>query len=377
MIRKERVTETFVELAKMDAPSLEERQMADVMKKKLEALGFQVEEDDAGEKIGGNAGNLYAYRWGELAGEPILFSGHMDTVEPGRGKCPVICEDGRITSDGTTVLGADDLAGVTSILEALESLKEEGRPTRSLELLISVAEERHLLGSDVFDYGKVRSKEAYVLDLEAPVGMAAYKAPSLAVFQAEFFGKSAHAGFNPQDGIHAVAMASMAVSRMKLGWAGEETTVNVSKIQGGMPSTNVVPDHCMIQGEVRSSSHETLLKELESIQQIFTEAAEAYGGTVKTEITHRFRGYETDLSHPVAKRWEKACRAKGVEPQWRGTFGGSDLNHFVDHGIEGLVVGSAMYRVHSKDEFTRVEDMVRNAEILEDLMTDEEILKES
>lgn len=377
MIRKERVTETFVELAKIDSISLEERKMADVLKKKLENLGFTVEEDQAGDVIGGNAGNLYAYRSGELKGEPILFSGHLDTVEPGRGKCPVVHEDGRVTSDGTTVLGADDLSGVTSILEAIESLQEEGRPTRDLELVISAAEEKHLLGSAAFDYRKVRAKEAYVLDLEAEVGMAAYKAPSLAVFQADFFGRSAHAGFNPQEGVHAVAMAAEAVSRMKLGWADENTTVNVSKIQGGMPSTNVVPDHCMIQGEVRSGSHERLLQELEYISGIFDEIARAHGGTVKIEITHRFRGYETNLSHPVAKRWERACLANGVKPKWQRTFGGSDLNHFVDHGIEGLVVGSAMYRVHSKEEFTRVEDMVKNAEILESLMTDEEILKES
>lgn len=46
--------------------------------------------------------------------------------------------DGRITSDGTTVLGADDMSGVAAVLEALHHLKEENRPTRELEILLSI-----------------------------------------------------------------------------------------------------------------------------------------------------------------------------------------------------------------------------------------------
>ena len=105
-IHEERLIETFQRLVSVDAPSFGERQMADVLKEELGSLGFTVEEDKAGEVYGGTAGNVYGFRKGKLPGAPLLFSTHMDTVEPALGKRAVITGDGRITSDGSTVLGA-------------------------------------------------------------------------------------------------------------------------------------------------------------------------------------------------------------------------------------------------------------------------------
>lgn len=79
------------------------------------------------------------------------------------GKKAVLHEDGTITSDGSTVLGADDLSGVCAILEALTSLKEDGTPHRPLELLFDVAEETYCAGIRQFDFSRLKSKEAYVL----------------------------------------------------------------------------------------------------------------------------------------------------------------------------------------------------------------------
>lgn len=108
--------EEFAGFTEIDSVSFGERRMADLLKEKLRALGFETEEDDAGSHYGGNAGNVYGFLKGSLSGEPVLFSAHMDTVEPGIGKKAVFQEDGRIRSDGTTVLGADDAAGLTEIL---------------------------------------------------------------------------------------------------------------------------------------------------------------------------------------------------------------------------------------------------------------------
>ena len=97
----------FRKLTAIDAPSFGERQMADRLIVKLKELGFEVEEDNAGEHFGGNAGNLYAYLPGDLPGDPVLLSGHMDTVEPSKGKKGIIGEDGVIRSAEKAVLGAD------------------------------------------------------------------------------------------------------------------------------------------------------------------------------------------------------------------------------------------------------------------------------
>ena len=88
----------------------------------LAQVGVTMEEDNAGTKFGGNAGNLYAYIPGTLDLPPVLLSSHMDAVEPAKGKRAIVHEDGTITYDGTTVLGADDLAGLNVILESVISV---------------------------------------------------------------------------------------------------------------------------------------------------------------------------------------------------------------------------------------------------------------
>lgn len=119
----------------IDSPSKGERQMCDYIKSRFDKLGIKYEEDDTGKVIGGNCGNLYAYIDGDKDLEPILFSSHMDTVEPSTGKKAVFGENGLITSDGTTVLGSDDLAGVAAILEALEEIVNNNISHRPVEIL--------------------------------------------------------------------------------------------------------------------------------------------------------------------------------------------------------------------------------------------------
>lgn len=198
MIDKERITRQFVKLVSIDAPSYREREMADYLTKELEELGFSVEEDDAWKVYGGNCGNLYAHRPG--SGSPLLLGMHMDTVEPAKGKKAVVHPDGRITSDGTTVLGADDMSGVAAVLEALHHLKEENRPTRELEILLSIGEEKHVKGAKVFDFSKIQAEKSIVLDMSGEIGTAAVQAPTQIAFTVKVRGKASHAGFAPQDG---------------------------------------------------------------------------------------------------------------------------------------------------------------------------------
>ena len=138
MIDEKRIADFFAELVSIDSPSLEEREMADTLKIKFAEIGVTLTEDHTQEQTGSNAGNLFARIPGSLAGAPVLFAAHMDTVEPAKGKKAVSHEDGTVTSDGTTVLGADDLAGVTAIYEAVRHLIETKTPHRPIEILISV-----------------------------------------------------------------------------------------------------------------------------------------------------------------------------------------------------------------------------------------------
>lgn len=104
MIDEKRIADFFAELVSIDSPALEEREMADTLKIKFAEIGVTLTEDHTQEQTGSNAGNLFARIPGSLAGAPVLFAAHMDTVEPAKGKKAVSHEDGTVTSDGTTVL---------------------------------------------------------------------------------------------------------------------------------------------------------------------------------------------------------------------------------------------------------------------------------
>lgn len=365
-----RLIKEFRRLVSIDAPSFGERKMADYLRSRLTELGFSVEEDDAGSLYGGNCGNLYAFRKGNLPGEPVLFSMHMDTVEPSKGKEAVVLEDGRIVSRGDTVLGADDMSGVAALLEALEQIREEELPCRALELLFTIGEEQHLRGSAAFDFSKIRAKEAYTLDLSGAVGTAALKAPSLATFQAKVKGRAAHAGFAPEKGVHAVMIAARAVAALKLGHVGNGMTVNVGSFCGG-GATNIVPECCEVTGEVRGFCHEEVLTQLEKIREIFARETEDAGGSLTYETEICYRAYETDREHPAILRFVRACRAAGVPPKLTETFGGSDQHHLAEHGIKGAVLASAMHDCHSCGEYTDAAELEQVCRIVKEMMCEE------
>jgi tripeptide aminopeptidase len=349
-----RLVDEFMRLVEIDSPTYRERPLAGYVSERMRALKMFVLEDGAGEKIGGDSGNIYGLMRGDDSIPPLMFCAHLDTVEPSRGK--------------RAVLAPDDLAGVAVILEALTVLHESGARHGPIEVLFTVAEEVYCKGSRVFDFSKVLSEEAYVLDLAGPVGTAAYAAPSIVTFTVTIRGRAAHAGFEPQKGVHAIAAAADAISRLKLGFVDEETTVNIGLIEGGK-ATNIVPDVCVVRGEVRSLRHDKAMKRAQFVTSEFERAAKAFGAEAESEITIAATAYETPLDHPVVGRFERACRQARLTPSLIKTFGGSDNNELALNNITGLVVANAMFRCHSTKEYTTVEELTRAAELTLALMT--------
>ncbi|HNX13579.1 MAG TPA: M20/M25/M40 family metallo-hydrolase [Oscillospiraceae bacterium] len=367
MIQKDRLLTLFGQLVSIDSPSFYERDAADFVKAKLSELNIAVQEDNAGVKSNGNCGNLYACIEGTLKLPPLLFCAHLDTVEPSHGKKAVSGKNGIITSDGTTILGADDFAGVAAICEALFALKEAGIPHRPLELLFTVSEEKYSVGVKLFDFSKIKSREAYVFDLSGPVGDAAYEAPTILSFKAKFIGRAAHAGFVPQEGIHAIKAAAEAISKIRCG-KYDGMTVNIGTISGGT-ATNIIPDSCVITGEIRSNSDENAHQKLDEISKTIRDAVVMAGAAVELESTVHITAFKTELSHSAVKRFENACRQLHLQSNLCSTFGGSDLNTLTLHGINGIVLATAMNNCHSCAEYTSERELLRITELAFSLMT--------
>jgi tripeptide aminopeptidase len=365
MTKHKRLWETFHALTAIDSPSFGERKFCDELKKRLIALGVEVYEDNAGDKIGGDSGNLYGYLPGDTALPPVLLSAHMDTVEPGKGKRAIVDSSGLITSAGDTVLGADDVAGITIILEAITRLRENGRPHRPVELLFPAAEEKYGVGSAVADYSRVASKEAYTLDLCGSIGEAANAAPTIIAFEVSVKGKAAHAGFVAKEGIHAINAVAGAIAALPEPLEG--TICNIGQISGGI-ANNIVPDLCRVSGEIRSLFHDKALAQWEAVKNTFEREAARVGAIAAANMRVETTAYTTPLEARVVQRFKAACAKVGVTDYIHATMGGSDNNNFALRGIEGIVIACSMHDVHSTREYSRLGELQQCVELVLELV---------
>lgn len=373
---RNRILEEFSRLISFDAESFHEKKIAEYVKEKLRDLGLRVEEDRAGEKLAGlhpesrdTASNIYAYLKGTKPGAPILFSSHLDTVRPGNGKKVVLHEDGTITSDGTTVLGADDVSGLVSILEALAVIREEALDHPDIEILITVAEEPYCEGSRFIEYERLKAKQGYVLDLDGPVGRAATAAPSILSLKIGIEGRASHAGFAPELGINALSIAAEALSQVSVGRVDSDLTVNFGTIHGGS-GRNIVPETVEIEGEIRSLDHAKAFKTAQEIQAVFEQAAQNKGGKITWSVTEHIRSYEVLPESEVVTRFLTVAREpeRCIKPERITTYGGSDANRLNEHGIETIVLACAMNKCHSTEEYTVLHELEKSAQLTLGLM---------
>ena len=348
MIDRDRLYAIFMELCAIDSEPTRERLLADRLREILTELGCTVTEDETGEKIGGTAGNLIARLEGTGPGEPLLLSCHMDRVVPGIGVKPRI-EGEFIISDGTTVLGADDVAGLAAVLEGVMVLRERNIPHPPLEIVLTVAEELALLGSGYLDTGRLMSRCAFFLDAGGPVGEIVVQAPEQAKINAVFHGKSAHAGFNPEHGISAIQIAAAAVGRMKLLRIDAETTANIGSIMATGP-TNIVVERCEMQAEARSLDPVKLRAQVAAMTDAMEGAAREYGGSVDISVVSCYQAYKLAEDAAPAQRAARAALGIGVPVRFKATGGGSDANIFNRRGIPSVVLSCGYEKVHTTAE---------------------------
>lgn len=373
MINKERLINEFINLTKFDSESFNELEIQRYVLNELIELGLVVKEDNSIHHYKkythskGIANNVYGFLKGDIEGKGIVLAAHLDTVSPGINK-KAILEYDRITSDKGTVLGADDLAAVSSILEALKVIKENKISHKDIEVVFFVAEEPFAKGSRHFDYSLLKSDEAYVFDLEGNINDVAIAAPSIISFEVNIHGKAAHAGFNPEGGINALTILTKALSEFKTGRIDKDSTINIGLIHGGS-GINIVPDLITLKGEVRSLDNEKAINIIKNIKSIFSEVAYLYGGSSTFEYEVEFDAYQVDLNDNVIKRYENAVKKiNDKEINYIKTFGGSDNNNLAKNHISGIVIGNGMRKPHSKEEYILIDDLYDTANLVLNLI---------
>jgi len=369
MVNRDRLAETFKELVAIDSISKEEGKIAGEIRSILESLGAQTFVDGAGEKIGSDTGNLIAKLKGNTEAPPLLLNAHMDTVEPGRGVRAVL-KDGVFTSDGTTILGADDKSAIAIIIETVRILLENKLPYGPLELVFTVSEETGLLGAKHLDFNLITAAYGFALDATDTEGIVT-RAPSANRLEFRVYGKDAHAGASPEKGINAILLASKAIAPLEIGRIDHETTCNIGVFEGG-EAINIVPSLVTVKGEARSHDDDKLETVTNGIVASFKNAVEKYRGSgsgdglprLEYQVDSDFRRTLIPDDHPVVTLASRAAENLGKKMVTKRSGGGADANVFFEKGIMTGVLGTGMRDMHTVRESVRLDDMVQATELL-------------
>lgn len=323
--------------------------------------------------------NCYVYGYLEgtdssNSSEPVLLLAHMDTVDEVSGKDvqPVIKTtpegDTIISSDGTTLLGGDDKAGVAEIMTAIEYLCCNPQIKHCPVEVIFSPDEETGHGMDKVPMELIKSKSAYTVDggTEGEMETECFNAWAGIV---EFTGKACHTGDAKAGGmINAAIMASEFVSLLPRNMA-PETTENYEGFIAVMG----------ISGTIENSSVEMLLRsfyieEIEQEKQIITEIAEKieqkYKGQVKVSFKQQYLNMKEKLDEnpQVVARLEKAYKESGVEIIRKPIRGGTDGSRLTEMGIPTPNIFTGAHEYHSRNEWVSLNQMAKASDILVNLI---------
>lgn len=291
---------------------------------------------------------------------PILFVCHGDTVKPGTGIVPVVVDD-VIRSEGDTVLGADDKAGIAELYEAMFTADHHPE----LEIVITRAEETGLAGARHLDVAEIKARMGFVLDGDK-LDSIVIGGPSHMIIDIEITGRAAHAGMEPEKGISAIRAASNAISIIKEGWVDSETTCNIGTIEGGL-IRNGVPEKVFIKAECRSLNHDTCIAYSNIVKEAFEVSARAIGAVADVKLDLAYRAVRLSEDASVLITACKALEKTGLTPNTRIVCGGTDASILNGKGIQSVVLGIGCREEHSNNEHIYVSDMETAVRVLQNL----------
>lgn len=363
MINQERVTQEFLDLVQIDSETKYEAEIHKVLKQKFADLGLIVEEDNSMKETRHGANNLIITLEGTIQDVPVVFfTSHMDTVVPGNNIKPII-RDEYIYSDGTTILGADDKAGISALIEAIKVIKENNIEHGAIQFVITVGEESGLVGAKAIDTSMINADFGYALDSDGPVGEIVIAAPGQVKIQTKIHGKTAHAGLEPEKGVSAITVSGKAISQLPLGRIDEETTANIGSIHGG-EQTNIVCDLVEFETEVRSIDSKKLDKYVKKIIQTIEGIAVQEGAHVEQTVTKMYPGYNLKEDDLVVKYAKKAAKTLDLPCKLIKSGGGSDANIFSGYGIPTANLAIGYENIHTTKEKIKKKYLGQAAEMV-------------
>ena len=274
-----------------------------------------------------------------------------------------------IVTDGTTLLGADDKAGVAEIVTAIETLIASGKKHGTVKIGFTPDEEIGR-GADLFDVEKFGADYAYTVDGGA-LGELEYENFNAASAVAEFAGISIHPGSGKDRMKNAALYAAEFVSlfpahEIPAETEGYEGFYHLLGIEGGIESAKVTYI-------IRDHDHE----KFEEKKRVFLAAGEKinekYGeGTCRVTVKDSYYNMKEiiDANLYTVERAETAMREVGIEPKVIPIRGGTDGARLSFMGLPCPNLCTGGENFHSRFEFVSVESMEKISEMLVRLLSD-------
>jgi tripeptide aminopeptidase len=353
VIDERALAEWLLDLLRLDSPPLREAAVWRRCAEFLRGLGFDVWDDGAGARIGGACGNLMAVRRGVPDRPAVLLSGHLDTVEDCAGAQPYVDAEGVIRNRLPRPLGADDKAGVTAILFGIAGAVRGGNPHGDLWVVLTVAEERGLLGSRHLRRDAIRAEVGLALDGDGPLGTVVTQGPALARWRVSFRprGESSDA-----PALRRVVMA--AASRVTGATAGQGLRVRVTAIS---PDAEAGPGGLVLRGEVSAAFRRDAVRAWMEAFGPLEAAARALDFRWTASVSWLSHGFALPEDHPAVVRAEAALRAAGVRPTRVAADGASDADVLCHLGIPTVNIGIGCVDSHRPGEHIRIADVAAAA----------------
>lgn len=357
----ERVTHTLIDLAGVPSVSGHEEEARAYVRERLERLGLATLTDAAGNLIARVPG-VPAERDTE---PPLLLNAHLDRVPPGLAHTPVIAGD-VMRSDGATNLGADDSAGITIILEALEALLARDLAHPPLLALFTTGEEVGLTGAKAFDPASWGAMDGLIFDNAGEAGVVVTRAATYIAFDALIHGSGGH----PGKSLDGVVSAIEIFRRAAYPWGaldGDTTRVSVGRVEAGS-ARNAIPRELRAQGEVRTLLEGAAREEfLTSVARAFTDAAEALGGAAEVSFDPHCDSYAVAEDEPALLAWRAAVEARGGSFRTMTTFIGSDASALRRH-IRAVTISTGAMNEHTAEEYIALQPLAELVETTVDLI---------
>jgi tripeptide aminopeptidase len=273
--------------------------------------------------------------------------------------------DDIVTASGTTLLGADDKAGVAEIMAAVEYLVQHPEIEHGTVRIAFTPDEEIGRGADHFDVQRFGAACAYTLDggSRGELEFESFSADLLAV---TFKGFNTHPGYARGRMVNSIRAAADFLASLPRTELTPETTdgydgyVHPYAIDAGVDRTTVrVLIRDFVTGEL--GTRRAMLEHLARA------AADAHAGCrVETTLTEQYRNMREVLDrHPeVVERAREAMRRAGIEPIERPIRGGTDGSRLSFMGLPTPNLFAGEHNFHSRLEWVSAQDMDKAVEVI-------------